>query len=330
MNTINWGILGTATIAVEKVIPAIQNSRYGRVKAIASRELMKAETVVRQFKIPTAYATYQDLLADPDITAVYIPLPNTLHVPWSEKAVQAGKHVLIEKPVSTSANETRRLVDISKKHPDLKIMEAFMYRFHPQWHRVKEMLQQGIIGELCTIHSHFSFFDDDPASIVNSASLGGGSLLDIGCYSISLSRYLFESEPEKVFAHREIDQRFNIDDQTSAIMVFAEKKTSTFTCATQQAEHQTVSIFGTTGMIEMSSPFIVAVDQTAILHLHHQKGVEKISIEPCDQYSVQADLFSLAILNDTAPPIRLEDAVANMRVLDAIVESSVQGTWINL
>ena len=234
MNKLNWGILGAATIAVEKVIPALQKSRYGRVSAIASRQVSKGKIVADEHRIDRVYGSYEGLLADPAIDAVYIPLPNNLHVPWSLKALQAGKHVLCEKPLSPDTLSAQRLLDKAKQYPDLKIMEAFMYRFHPQWQRVGEIVRGGRIGKIRIIHSFFTFFDDDPASIVNQAELGGGSLLDIGCYSISLSRLLFKKEPKTVSGLMETDPRYQIDSRTSAIMDFEEGQVATFTCHTDR------------------------------------------------------------------------------------------------
>jgi predicted dehydrogenase len=330
MKKINWGIIGTATIAVEKVIPAMQNSHFCRIKAIAARDLEKAETIAHLYKIPRAYGSYQALLNDQAVTAVYIPLPNNLHVPWSINALHAGKHVLCEKPISTDFSEAQKLLQTAGYYPDLRIMEAFMYRFHPQWFKVKELIRAGKIGKMQTIHSFFSFFDDSPSSIVNKAELGGGSLLDIGCYSISLSRFLFEAEPKRVFGYMDIDPRYRIDRQTCGIMDFGEERNSTFTCSTQLSEYQKVDIVGTAGLIEMDLPFIVPPDQTAVLHLHTDSGTETLVIDPCDQYTLQCDQFALSIINRQASPVPLQDAAANMRALEAILESSAKGIWITI
>ncbi len=330
MKKINWGILGTATIAVEKVIPAMQKGKYTHVTAIASRNFKKAQQVAKQFDITKAWGSYEDLIKDNEISAVYIPLPNNLHVEWATKALQAGKHVLCEKPIGLNTSEAERLLQVSQEFPQLKIMEAFMYRFHPQWTRVKEIIDSNRIGELQLINSHFSFFDDDPQSIVNKRELGGGSLLDIGCYSISLSRYLFDSEPKKILGHMDIDARFKIDQKTSGIMDFGYGKISTFTCATQQFEHQKVNIFGTSGMIEMTSPFIVEPDQSATLQINSENGSEKILINPTDHYAEQAEIFSQSILFDHQLPVSLDDAIKNMNTLDSIVLSSSKGAWITI
>ena len=208
---VNWGVLSTAYIAVDQVIPAMKKSRYCNLLGIASREKEKAVEQSVIFEIPKSYRSYEELLKDDEIEVVYIPLPNHLHVPWSIKALQAGKHVLVEKPIGLNTNDVHNLLTESQKYPSLKIMEAFMYKFHPQWIKIKELVQNGDIGELKSIQSSFSFFDDNPASIVNKKEYGGGSLMDIGCYPISLSRYLFNSEPNSVTAKIEYHKDLGVD-----------------------------------------------------------------------------------------------------------------------
>jgi len=330
MKKINWGILGAATIAVEKVIPAMQNGNYTHVAAIASRDLGKAQRVAEKYNIARAWGSYEELLNDTEISAIYIPLPNNLHVEWSIRALQAGKHVLCEKPIGLTAAESETLLKASMQFPDLKIMEAFMYRFHPQWTRVKEMIRSGIIGKLHMIDSHFSFFDDDPRSIVNKKGLGGGSLLDIGCYSTSLSRYLFDEEPERVLGHMDIDPRYMIDRTTCGIMTFGEGRISKFTSATQQSEYQKVTLLGNSGIIEMETPFIVETNEEAVINVHTGSKKKKILIEKCDQYTLQADLFSKCIIDDKSVPIPIKDAIKNMHVIDSITQSATLDTWINL
>ena len=226
---IKWGILSTARIGLEKVIPALQRSEFGEVVAIASRDQKKADGAAKKLSIPRAYDSYEQLLADPDIDAVYNPMPNHLHVPWTIKAIKAGKHVLVEKPIALSAEEAKELIRESDEHPDVKVMEAFMYRFHPQWQRAKELVQQGAIGDLRTVNSFFSYHNDDPDNIRNQPLIGGGGLMDIGCYCISLSRFLFGREPERVTGTVDFDPRFQTDRMASGMMQFG-NGTATFTC----------------------------------------------------------------------------------------------------
>jgi predicted dehydrogenase len=326
MSKVRWGVLGTAKIALEKVIPAMQLSQYCRIDALASRSPDNARAAAEKLGITKAYGSYEELLADPDIDAVYNPLPNHLHVEWSIKAIEAGKHVLCEKPIGLTSGEGERLLEAARKHPRLKVMEAFMYRYHPQWQRAKRLVDEGRVGELRTIQSFFSYYNRDPNNIRNQSGIGGGSLMDIGCYSISLSRFIFEAEPRRVFGIVEYDSEFEVDRLASGIMDFG-RGTSTFTCSTQLVPYQRVNIFGTEGRVEIEIPFNAPPDRPC--RMWHQSGetVEEIVLEICDQYTIQGDLFSQAVLKDTAVPTPLEDAVANMKVIEALIESGRKGSW---
>lgn len=331
MEIVRFGVLSTAKIGVEKVIPAMQQCEYCRVDAIASRKLEKAQKAADKLRINRSYGSYGELLEDPDIDAIYNPMPNNLHVPWSMRALEAGKHVLCEKPIAGSTSEARKLLDASEKYPELKVMEAFMYRFHPQWKRSKELLSQGAIGELRTISSFFSYFNRDPDNIRNKPFMGGGGLLDIGCYCISLSRFLFEREPKKISGSVEYDPRFKVDRLASGILDFGKDGTSIFTCSTQITPHQRVNIVGTEGRIEIEIPFNAPPDSPTRIWLTNKKGnTREITFEICDQYTLQGDAFSAAILNDTEVPTPLDDAVNNMRCVDAVFESAELGKWVQL
>jgi predicted dehydrogenase len=327
MRKVRWGVLSTADIGIKKVIPAMQRGKYCEIVAIASRHLEKARAAARQLGIPKAHGSYEDLLADPDVEAVYIPLPNHLHVPWSIQALQAGKHVLCEKPIGMTAAEARELLVAARQRPHLKVMEAFMYRHHPQWQRARKLVAQGQIGELRTIQTFFAYYNVDPANIRNTAEIGGGGMMDIGCYCISLSRFLFDAEPQRVLGTIEFDPKFKTDRLASAILDFG-RGTSTFTCATQLAPYQRVNILGTEGRVEIEIPFNAPPDRPC--HMWHQHGtdVEEIVLDICDQYTIQGDLFSLAVLDDTEVPTPLDDAVGNMEVIEAVIRSAQTGTWI--
>ncbi len=327
---IRWGVLSTARIATEHVIPATQASQYGEVVAIASREPANAEAAATRLGIARAYGSYDELLADPQIDAIYNPLPNHLHVPWSIRALEAGKHVLCEKPLAPTVAEATQLLDASKSYPELKVMEAFMYKFHPQWHKVQALVQSGAVGELRTIQTFFSYFLVDPSNIRNVAEMGGGGLLDIGCYAVSVARLLFQDEPLRVLATTESDPRFAVDRMDSAILEFS-TGTSTFTCATQLSSYQRVGIHGTTGWIEMDLPFNATAGSPP--QLRYQRGsasVEELPVEAADQYSLQADGFAQAILNHTSVPTPLEDALANLAVIEAVFQSAKTGRWAEL
>lgn len=264
MDRLRWGVLGCARIATAKVIPAMQAAKYCAVTAIASRTIEKAEAAARTLGIAKAYGSYEALLSDPDVDGVYIPLPNHLHVPWSIRSLQAGKHVLCEKPIGLNLQEAEALLREARQHAPLKIMEAFMYRFHPQWQLARRLVEEGAIGEIRTIQSFFSYRNQDPADIRNIADLGGGGLMDIGCYSISLSRFLFQAEPRRVVGTAEVDPVFGTDRLASAILEFP-RGTSTFTCSTQLSPHQRVHIHGTEGRVEIEIPFNVPPDRPATL-----------------------------------------------------------------
>lgn len=329
MARLRWGILSTAKIGTEKVIPAMQRGDRCEVLAISSRSRDRAEQVASELEIPKAYGSYEELLADPEVDAVYNPLPNHMHVGWSIKALEAGKHVLCEKPIGLTAAEARQLVLAGEQFPELKLMEAFMYRHHPQWQRARQLVDDGEIGQLRTIQSFFSYFNDDASNIRNQKEIGGGALMDIGCYNISLSRFLFASEPRRVLGLIEYDPDFGTDRITSGIMEFAEG-TATFTCGTQLSPYQRVNAFGTQGRIEIEIPFNAPPDRPC--KMWHQAGssVEEIAFEICDQYTIQGDLFAEAVLDDRPVPTPIGDAVNNMLVIEAIVESARQNTWIEL
>jgi predicted dehydrogenase len=327
MSKIRWGVLSTANIGVAKVLPAMQRGAHCEIAAIASRDLAKARDVAAQLSIGQAYGSYEELLADSTIQAIYNPLPNHLHVPWSIKALEAGKHVLCEKPIGLSAAEARELADAAKQHPRLKVMEAFMYRHHPQWLRARQIVNEGGIGELRTVHSFFSYFNDDPGNIRNQADIGGGGLMDIGCYNISLSRFIFASEPTRVCGLIEYDPQLKTDRLASGMLDFG-RGTATFTCSTQLASYQRVNIFGTTGRIEIEIPFNAPPDRPCKLWHQQPGGTQEIVFDVVDQYTLQGDLFARAILDDTPVPTPIEDAVANMQVLDALVRSAKSAAWV--
>jgi predicted dehydrogenase len=329
MTKLRWGVLSTSKFALTKILPAMRDCQYAEAVAIASRNLVKAEAAAAQFALTKAYGSYEALLADPEIDVIYNPMPNHLHVPWSIKALEAGKHVLCEKPIGLHSAEAQQLADAAAKHPQLKIMEAFMYRLHPQWVKAKEIITSGGIGQLRTVQSFFSYFNNDPVNVRNQADIGGGGLMDIGCYNISLSRFLFESEPKRVMGLVEYDPQFHTDRIASGVLDFG-TGTATFTCSTQLAPYQRVNICGTTGRVEIEIPFNAPPDKPT--RLWHQRGdqIEEISFAVCDQYTIETDAFSLAVMNDTPVPTPLSDAVANMRALEAVVISGKTNAWVTL
>jgi len=326
---IRWGIISTANIGTRKVIPGMQRSERGTVEAIASRDAGRARSAAAELGIPKAYGSYEELLADPDIDAVYNPLPNNLHVDWTLKAVEAGKHVLCEKPIGMNAEDAARLKAVAgRRH----VMEAFMVRQHPQWLRARELIRDGRIGELRAVQVFFAYNNRDPDNIRNKPETGGGALLDIGCYGIVSGRFSFSAEPSRVVSLIDRDSAFGTDRLSSVIADFGGGRQLTFTVSTQIAAHQRVTLAGTRGRIEVLIAFNAPqMEATRILiddgsGLGGASSVEEV-IPPADQYAEQADTFARAVLGETELPYGVDDAVRNMQILDAIFRSEQSGRW---
>jgi len=326
MNKVRWGVLGVANIATMKVIPAMQRGEYCDMVAIASRSMDRAREAAHRLGIPKAFGSYEQLLADAAIDAVYIPLPNHLHVPWAIKSLEAGKHVLCEKPIGLSVAEAEALAAVGRQQPKLKLMEAFMYRHHPQWVTAKRLVTDAKFGPLKTVQSFFSYFNRNPADVRNQVAIGGGGLMDIGCYPISLSRFLFDREPTRVFGQIEYDPEFRTDRLTSGVLDFGNGR-ATFTCGTQLASYQRVQIVGAEERIEIEIPFNAPPDRPCRMWHQTAEGIEQITLPTTDQYTIQGDLFSRAILDDRPVPTPITDAVANMRVIEALRRSDASGHW---
>lgn len=330
---IRWGVLGGAKIARTKVIPAMQRGNRTEVAAIASRDGKIARHIAGELGIPKAYASYDELLSDRDIDAIYNPLPNHLHVPWSIRAAEAGKHVLCEKPIALTAAEAVTLIE-ARDRTGVKIGEAFMVRTHPLWLRVRDLVRSGAIGELRSIISHFSYFNSDPQNIRNIRDIGGGALMDIGCYPVTMSRFLFGREPSRVAAIIDRDPEMRTDRLTSALMDFAPGQV-TFTCSTQLVPAQGMQIFGTNGRIEIEIPYNIPPAEPSRILIDDGsalggRNARREEFPACDQYTVQGDLFSQAIQENTEVPVPLEDALRNMAVIDALFRSADTGLWEHL
>ena len=321
MMKVRWGILGTAKIALTKVIPAMQRSEWCEIAAIASRDPSKARAAAGELNIPNAYGSYEELLADKSIEAVYNPLPNNLHVAWTVKAAEAGKHVLCEKPIGLTAAEARTLIDV-RDRTGARIQEAFMVRTHPQWLKTRRLIHSGRIGSLRSITGFFSYFNPDPTNIRNQLEFGGGALMDIGCYPITISRFIYKSEPRRVLGLIERDAANVTDTLTSAVLDFPNGH-STFTCSTRLAPYQRMIFIGTEGRIEVVIPFNAPNDRPTQILLND----ETLEIPICDQYEIQGSLFSQAIRENSEQPIPLEDAINNMAVIDAVFRSATTSQW---
>jgi predicted dehydrogenase len=327
---LRWGMLSTANIGIKKVLPAMQLGRFTSVDAIASRDLARAQKAASALGIPKAYGSYEELLADPEIDAIYNPLPNQMHVPWTIKAAEAGKHVLCEKPISLTVAEAKTLLAV-RARTGVKIGEAFMIRSYTQWLRVGELLRSGRIGQLRSVFGFFSYFNNDPVNIRNHIESGGGALLDIGCYCIQAARYGFGAEPERVIGLIDRDPKMKIDRLTSALLDF-EAGQAIFTCSTQLVPHQKVQFFGTTGRIEIEIPFNAPKERPTRIFIDETgellgSGIKVEEFPIADQYTMQGDAFSRAVLEGGEVPVPLEEAIANMAVIEAIFQSAETGQW---
>ncbi len=322
-----WGILSTAKIARDHFVPALQSATSHRVVAVGSRDGDRARSWADSLGIDTAHGSYEALLADPDVEAIYNPLPNHLHVDWSIAALEAGKHVLCEKPLGLDREDAQRLADAAAAHPELVAMEAFMYRFHPQWAGIRELIDDGRIGELRTTQTFFGYFNDDPANVRHHPEWGGGALLDIGCYPISQARWLFGREPLRVFGHSEADPRFGTDRMFTGVLDFGDGTSSLFTVATQVQDFQRAQLVGTTGRIEVDIPVNCPRDKATKVTVSSDSGSEVLEFGPVDQYGAQADAFANAARSGTAAPTPLNDALANMAVIDALSSSADNEGW---
>jgi predicted dehydrogenase len=330
---VKWGVLGVASIATRKVIPGMQKGECCDIAAIASRDPERAKHAAAELGISKSYGSYEALLADPEIEAVYNPLPNHLHLPWSARAAEAGKHVLCEKPIALNVTETLELMRV-RDRTGVKIGEAFMVKTHPQWLRVKELAQGGAIGQLKSITTIFSYYNRDPQNVRHKPQWGGGGLLDIGSYPITLSRWLFNEEPWRVTGVLELDPDFGTDRLASGILEFSSGH-SVFACGTQTNYYPRMELLGTTGRLAVDIPFNAPNDRPTQITVADGMAIYggKMEIEQiptCDQYTIQGDAFSRAIRENIAVPVPLEDALGNMKVIDAIFRASQSGRWEKL
>jgi len=328
-NKIRWGVLSTARIGTKQVIPAMQNGDFTEVTAIASRSKQIASEWADELGIPKAYGSYQELLEDDEIDAVYIPLPNHMHVEWTIECLHHGKHVLCEKPFALESNHIPPVIELKEKL-GLKVGEAFMVKTHPQWLKVRQLIHEGFIGKLELIHGFFSYFNDDPENIRNIKEYGGGSLWDIGCYPVTTSRFIYGEEPLKIAASISNDDRFNVDKITSAILEFPSGK-AIFSSSMQIVPYQRMQFFGTKKMLEILIPFNPPTDVSTEIIVNSGdkfgKTNEVITIPACNQFTIQADHFSKAILENTREPGTLEDAFNNTKVIEALFKAASSQNW---
>jgi len=330
MKKVRWGVLGVAGIAMRRVVPGMRHCEIAEVTAIASRDLSRAQEAAKTLGLPRAYGSYEELLRDPDIDVIYNPLPNHMHVEWTTKAAEAGKHVLCEKPRSMNAAEGQKLIAV-RDRTGVKIGEAFMVRTAPQWVRLRDIVQSGELGVLRAVSALFSYNNPDPANIRNIPAYGGGGIMDIGCYPIFCSRFISGEEPRRAFALIERDPQLGTDRLASAILDYPFGQ-CVFLCSTQISPHQFVKFIGTKGRVELEIPFNTLGDRPMRVIVDDGRdligtGRRVEEFGPVDQYAIQGDAFSRAVLGEGDVPVSLENAVANMKVIDALFASAASGRW---
>ena len=329
MKKVVWGVLSTAKIGLERVLPGMLKSPMCDIRAIASRSRTAARKAADKLGIAKAYGTYEELLADPEIEAIYNPLPNHLHVPLTLQAAAAGKHVLCEKPIAMNADEAAQLKAAAGK---VLIMEAFMVRFHPQWLRARELVRSGDIGTLRVVQFLFCYSNTDPANIRNRADIGGGALYDIGCYPITAGRFFFEAEPQRGIALVDRDPAFRTDRLTSALLDFGSGRHLDFTVSTQLTPYQRVHLCGTRGRVEIQIPVNPAQGGQTLLYKDDGSslagaGVRTEVIPESDQYRLQGEVFSRAVRGEISLPYGIDNAIHGMRAIDALFRSETSRKW---
>ena len=332
---VKWGVMGNATIARKCVIPAIRKSGNGDIIALATRAPAQARQVAADNHIEHVYDSYEALLADPQIDLVYIPLPNHLHHPWTIKALKAGKHVLCEKPLACNAREAREMAAASRDAGRL-LMEAFMYRFHPRSRRIKQLIAEGAIGTPRLVRSAFCFRMAgsewiDPPNVRLDPKMGGGVLLDVGCYSVSVARWFLSAEPSQVQAQAEYDPG-GVDVHMVGNLSFAGNGLASFEASFITALQQTYSISGSDGVIELPHNAFVPWENEAIFYVRgrNQETGQKHSVPGADEYRLMVEHFADAVIGQTELSFPITDSIENMRVLDALAQAARTGQTVRL
>ena len=331
LKPVRWGVLGAGNFAQKVSLPGMKRGPLTEIVALASRDIAKAQAAAEALGIPRAYGSYEELLADPEIEVVYNPLPNHMHVDWSARAARAGKHVLCEKPVALDAADAETLIAVQRETGKL-ICEAFMIRYHPQWRQARDWVQSGRIGELLSVQTAFCYFNRDATNIRNRKDVGGGALYDIGCYCIQSARYAFGGLPTRVVGVIDRDPDFGTDRLTSALLDFPGGQ-AIFACSTQLIPYQRVHFLGTKGRIEIEIPFNAPKDRPTRMFIDesgniHGSGIVTEEFPTADQYTMQGDAFAKAVFEGGEVPVPLEDAIANMAVIEAIFKSADSNTWV--
>jgi predicted dehydrogenase len=325
MKPVVWGVLSVSVHYALRIHTYLSKSPLVQLRGIASRDKKRAETAARELGMPRAYGSYEELLADKEIEAVYIPLPNHLHAEWVKKAADAGKHVLCEKPFAMNAREAEQAFAHAKSKGVL-VMEAFMYRFHPQWKRAREIVKAGEIGSVHAVSTVFTYMLKDPTNIRNILAAGGGGIPDIGCYAVSSARFLIGREPTRVISLVHRDPDLGTDILSSGILDFGTTR-SVFTVGTQSHPAQRVDVLGSGGELSVLLPFNAYPDAPLQVSVSTGIGTRQVYTPATDQYVEMFEAFSRAVREGGAVPTPPEDAIANMKVLDALFKSEKSGAW---
>ncbi len=325
MKKLKIGVLGVSNHFQKRVLLPLKETKYCSVYGIASRNGDKSLKAAKQHQIPMSYSSYNSLLSDSDIDAVYIPLPNHMHAEWIKKAVDSGKPVLCEKPLCLSADEANKVAQYAKDK-EVKLMEAFMYKFHPLWIHVKNIIQTNQIGKVTYIHTSFSYNNPSKSNIRNIKEYGGGAMMDIGCYAVSVPRFLLDKEPDRVVSAITRHPDFDTDMLSSAIIDFGDAKV-TFSVGTLSESNQYVEIVGTSGKISIPLPFNTFVDVNSSISITNNIGKRIVEFEPADQYGIMFDAFANAVINNRPFPVPIDDAVNNQKVVDAVFKSAKSNSW---
>jgi predicted dehydrogenase len=326
MKKLRLGVLGCSHIYAGRVSLPLRSSSLVEPYAVASRDTEKGENYAKLHGFSKPYGSYEALLDDPDVDFVYIPLPNHLHLEYIKMAADAGKPIICEKPLCLNAAEAKEAAEYCRKK-NISLMEAFMYRFHPQWIRAKEIVRYGEIGELLAVHGHFSYTNKDGNNIRNIAAYGGGALYDIGCYIVSGARFLFGREPIRVISTLVRDTGFKTDILVSGILDFDEGKTAAFTVSTQMYPYQRITAVGTSGSFSIEVPFNMYPDVPGHINVSLGIGQRLIETPVVDQYLLEFDAFAESLIQKAEAPTPVSDAIANMAVLDALYKSAESGAW---
>jgi len=328
MKKLKLGIIGVSNHFLKRCRIPLEESTKIEVIAIASRDINKAKSIAEKYHIPHAYGNYQELLTNNEIEAVYIPLPNHLHREWIMKAADAGKHILCEKPLSLNTEQAKTVINYTEKK-GVKLMEAFMYRFHPQWIKAKQLLDSGELGKIISIHTFFGYNNTDSNNIRNIKEYGGGAMLDIGCYAISVARFLSSLEPKRAHALINQHKNFGTDSIVSGILDF-DYFQSSFTVSTEVHPYQKVEVFCSQGRLVIEIPFNTFQDVEIKISVTNYIGTREIKFPATDQYQLMFDAFADSIIHKNDLPTSIEDAINNMKVIDAIFTSNEKGSWVTI